>query len=327
MQTVQGIQIKAFGSAEQMQVAKWEIDAPADHEVQIKHHAIGVNFIDTYHRSGLYPLKLPSSIGMEAAGEVVAVGSGVTTVAIGDRVGYCLPPVGGYADYRNYPADRLIPLPKGISDEVAASVMLQGMTVQYLIRHIYPVKSGDTVLWHAAAGGVGLIACQWLKALGVTVIGTAGSPEKAELAKHNGCTHTILYREENIVDRVRELTDGKGVPVVYDSVGKDTFFDSLDCLQPRGLMVTFGNASGAVEPFSPLELNNRGSLMLTRPKLIDFNSTPEALAANSQDLFDAILAGHIQPNINQRFALSDAVACHQALESRETTGSTLLMPD
>jgi NADPH2:quinone reductase len=326
MTTTNQIQIDLFGPAENMHYRQVTLAAPAANEVQIKHHAIGVNYIDTYHRSGLYPLKLPASIGMEGAGEVIAIGSAVTNFAIGDRVGYCVPPVGSYSEVRNFPADKLIALPESISYDDAASLLLQGMTVQYLIRQIYQVKAGDTILLHAAAGGVGLIACQWLKALGATTIGTVGSEAKAKLAKSYGCDHTILYREENIAQRVKELTDGKGVPVVYDSVGKDTFTASLDCLQPRGLMVTFGNASGPVAPFSPLELASRGSLFITRPTLMSYNSTADEMQKNADDLFQFINTGQIKPNIHQRFDLKDAIVCHQALEARTTTGSTLLIP-
>lgn len=326
MSEAHGIQIDAFGGPEVMQYTSWTLNAPAANEVQIKTTAIGVNFIDTYHRHGLYPLTLPTGLGLEGVGEIVGVGDAVTHLSVGDRVGYCLAPVGSYATYRNYPAELCIPLPDEISDEAAASLLLQGMTVQYLIRQIYPVQAGDTVLLHAAAGGVGLIACQWLHALGATIIGTVGSEEKAELAKAHGCTHTILYQQESVPERVRSITDGHGVPVVYDSVGQSTFYDSLDCLQPRGMMVTFGNASGPVEPVSPLELAKRGSLMLTRPVLGHFNQTAAQIQHNSQDLFDAVLRGDIKPNINQRFALTEAAACHEALESRRTTGSTIMLP-
>jgi NADPH2:quinone reductase len=287
---------------------------------------VGLNFIDIYHRSGLYPLPMPSGIGLEGAGVVEAVGSGVTDLKTGDRVAYASAPLGAYAEQRLMPADRLVKLPDGIDERTAAAMMLQGMTVQYLIRRTYKVKAGETVLFHAAAGGVGLIACQWLKHLGVTVIGTVGSDEKAELARAHGCAHTIVYTRENFVERVKEITDGAKVPVVYDSVGKDTWDGSLDCLQRMGMMVSFGNASGAVAPFSAGILSAKGSLYLTRPTLVDYTAKREDLVATAQDLFDVVRSGAVKIEINQTYPLRDAAQAHRDLVDRKTTGSTVLLP-
>jgi NADPH:quinone reductase len=299
---------------------------PAAGEARIRHTAIGVNYIDTYHRGGLYPLPLPSGLGTEAAGIVVSVGSGVTDVAPGDRVGYCTSGVGAYSTERNVPADKLIKLPDGIDDRTAASMMLKGLTVQYLFRQTHRLQQGETILFHAAAGGVGLIACQWARALGVTMIGTVGSDEKAELARSHGCAHTIVYTRENFVERVKVLTGGKGVPVVYDSIGKDTFPASLDCLQPRGLWVSFGNASGPIAAFNVGLLAQKGSLYVTRPTLFTYAGNPQALRAMAQELFDLVQQGKIKPDIRQTFALRDAADAHRALESRRTTGATVLLP-
>jgi NADPH2:quinone reductase len=300
-----------------------ELAPPAPGEVRIRHRAIGLNFIDTYQRSGLYKLaSRPAVLGMEGAGDVVAVGDGVTELRAGDRVAYGTE-LGGYAAERNIRADRLVPLPPVIAYETAAAMMLQGMTVRYLFREVFDVGPGTVMLFHAAAGGVGLIACQWARALGATMIGTAGSPEKAELARAHGCTHVIDYRRENFVERVRELTGGRGCDVVYDSIGRDTFPGSLDCLKPKGLWVSFGNASGPVPPFDLTQL--KGSLFATRPSLMAYTATTEQLRANAADLFAQVEAGRIAIRVNQRYALADAEQAHRDLESRKTTGSSILV--
>ena len=294
-------------------------------QVRLKQTAIGLNYIDCYHRSGLYPLEMPSGIGMEAAGVVEALGDGVSGLDVGDRVAYAGPPPGSYTEERNMAASSVVKLPDSIGDETAAAMMLQGMTVQYLIRRTHNVQAGETVLFHAAAGGVGLIACQWLKQLGATVIGTVGSDEKAELAKAHGCDHTIVYTRENFVDRVKEITDGAGVPVVYDAVGADTYPGSLDCLSPLGLFVSFGNASGPIANFDPGLLAAKGSLFFTRPTLMTYTAKREDLVASANDLFDAVAKG-VNIEINQRFALKDAAQAHRDLEARRTTGSTIFLP-
>jgi NADPH2:quinone reductase len=299
---------------------------PGEGQVRLRHTAIGVNFIDTYHRSGLYALPLPSGLGSEAAGVVEAVGPGVTFLRAGDRVAYAGGPVGSYCDVRVMPADRLVQLPDTIADEQAAAMMLKGMTVQYLIRRTYRVQPGETVLWHAAAGGVGLIACQWLKALGVTVIGTVGSDEKAAVARAHGCDHVIVYTRENFTQRVRELTGGQGLPVVYDSVGKSTFLGSLDCLRPRGLMVSFGNASGAVPPFELSLLTAKGSLYITRPTLASYTATRAELEATAQELFDIVQSGKVKIEIGHRYRLADVQQVHRDLESRQTSGAVVMTP-
>jgi NADPH2:quinone reductase len=299
---------------------------PGPGEARVRHTAIGINFIDTYHRSGLYALPLPTGIGSEAAGVVEAVGTGVDWVKPGDRVAYSGGAPGAYATERVMSADRLVKLPDGIDDRTAATLMLKGFTVQYLLRQVFPLKGGETILFHAAAGGVGLIACQWARALGVTMIGTVGSDEKAALAKSNGCTHTIVYTRENFVERTKAITGGKGVPVVYDGVGKDTFPASLDCLQPRGLFVSFGNSSGPVPPFNIMLLTQKGSLFATRPTLVTFTSTRASIIAMADELFGLVLAGKIKSEPRQTFALKDAAAAHHALESRGTTGATVLLP-
>jgi NADPH:quinone reductase len=301
-----------------------EVGQPRPGEARVRHTAIGLNYVDTYIRSGLYPSSLPSGIGTEAAGVVEAVGPGVTDVKVGDRVAYSGGPQGAYSDARIMPADRLVVLPDGISDQQAAAMMLKGMTAQYLIRQTYRVKEGDTILFHAAAGGVGLIACQWAKSLGATVIGTVGSDAKAALAKAHGCDHTILYTRENVVERVGEITNGDMVPIVYDSVGKDTFSASLDCLAPRGLMVLFGQSSGAVEPIDLNILAQKGSLYLTRPTLRTYADKRTDLLAMAQDLFDVVLAGAVKIEVNQTYPLRDAIKAHQDLQARKTTGSTVL---
>ncbi len=310
------------------EVLRWEavdVPDPGPGEAVIRQTASGLNFIDVYFRTGLYPAPaFPLTIGNEGVGVVEAVGDGVTEAAVGDRVAYCMS-LGSYAQRRIIASRFLVRIPDGIGDEQAAAVMLKGCTVQYLVRRTHAVQPGETVLFHAAAGGCGLIACQWLKHLGATVIGTVGTREKAELAKAHGCDHPIVYTEESFVDRVRELTGGKGVPVVYDSVGKDTFDDSLRCLQPRGLMVSFGNASGAVEPFRPVLLAQKGSLFLTRPTLANYTATRQELEETTADLFDVIGSGAVRIEINQRYALQDAAQAHRDLEARRTTGSTVLI--
>ena len=298
---------------------------PGPDEARVKNNAIGLNFIDTYHRSGLYPLTMPSGVGLEAAGVVEAVGSNVTWVKAGDRVAYAGGPPGAYAEVRLIPAHRLVKIPDGISDQTAAAAMLKGLTVQYLIRRTYKVQAGQTVLFHAAAGGVGLIAGQWLKALGVNAIGTAGSEEKTKLAKAHGYAHTIVYTKEDFAARVKEITGGKGVPVVYDSVGKDTFTGSLDCLEPRGMLAVFGNGSG---PVTGVDLNvlAKGSYYVTRPSLMTYTAKREDLEASAADLFDVIKSGKVKIEINQTYPLKEAVQAHRDLEARKTTGSTLLLP-
>ena len=318
------IRIHEHGGPETLRWDEVETGAPDAGQVLIRQTAAGLNFIDVYHRAGLYPVpSLPAIIGNEGAGVVEAVGDGVTSVQVGDRVAYCMS-LGSYTERRVIDAERLVKIPNGITDHQAAAMMLKGCTVQYLVKTIYPVTSGDTILLHAAAGGVGLIACQWAKHLGATVIGTVGSDEKAELARAHGCDHTIVYTRENIVERVKTLTDGAGVPVVYDSVGKDTFIASLDCLQPRGLMVSYGNASGPVDPFSPGLLAVRGSLFLTRPTLASYIGTRDELDASAADLFGVVESGAVKIAVSQTFPLEDAAQAHRALEARETTGSTVL---
>ena len=319
------VRIHEIGGPE---VLRWEaidVPDPGPGEALIRQTAAGLNFIDVYFRTGLYPApSFPATIGNEGAGVVEAVGDGVTEVAVGDRVAYCMS-LGSYAQRRLIASKQLVKIPDGIGDEQAAAVMLKGCTVQYLIRRTHAVQPGETVLFHAAAGGCGLIACQWLKHLGATVIGTVGTREKAALAKAHGCDHPIVYTEESFVDRVKELTGGKGVPVVYDSVGKDTFDDSLRCLQPRGLMVSFGNASGAVEPFKPAILAGRGSLYLTRPTLATYTSTREELEETTAELFDVVASGAVRIEVNQTYALENAAQAHRDLEARKTTGSTVLL--
>jgi NADPH2:quinone reductase len=308
------------------EVLKWqevEVGEPGEGQVRLKHTAVGLNYIDTYHRTGLYPVELPSGIGLEAAGTVEAVGPGVTDLKAGDRVAYGTGPLGAYAEARLMPADRVVKIPEGIADTTAAAMMLQGLTVQYLIRRTYKVKAGETVLFHAAAGGVGLIACQWLKQLGVTVIGTVGNDEKAELAKAHGCDHTIVYTRENFVEKVKEITDGAGVPVVYDGVGKDTWEGSLDCLAPLGLMVTFGNASGPVPPVNLGVLSAKGSLFVTRPTLMTYTAKRADLVAGANELFEAVTSGAVKIEVNQTYPLSEAAQAHRDLEARKTTGSTI----
>jgi NADPH2:quinone reductase len=313
------------GGPEVLQLDDVQVAAPGQGQVRVRHTAIGVNFVDTYQRSGLYPMQLPQVAGNEGAGVVEQVGAGVTTLKSGDRVTYT-GQVGSYCGERLLPADRLLKLPDGISDEQAASMLLKGMTVQYLIHRTYPVKAGDTVLWHAAAGGVGLIACQWLKALGVTVIGTVGSPEKAKLAKAHGADHVIDYSKEDFVARVKEITGGKGVPVVYDSVGKSTWEGSLNCLRPLGMWVTFGNASGPVPPLNTLILSQKGSLYCTRPTLATYTASRADLEMTSKSLFDIVKSGKVKIEVSGRYKLADAAQAHRDLEGRKTTGSVILLP-
>jgi NADPH2:quinone reductase len=311
------------------EVMRWEeIDVPSagPGEVTIKNHACGLNFIDTYQRSGLYPLTMPSGLGLEGAGVVEAVGPGVSDFKPGDRVAYCSAPNGAYATYRNYPAERLIKIPDSVDFETAAGMMLQGMTVEFLLRRTYPVKAGDFVLFHAAAGGVGTIAVQWLASLGAVTIGTAGSPEKCAIAKSLGATHVINYRSEDWVKKVKEITDGKGVHVVYDGVGKDTFLPSLDCLRMRGMMVTFGNASGPVPEIPPLLLSQKGSLFLTRPTLFHYIASRADLELSASALFDVVNRGVVKIQIGHRYPLKDAAEAHRDLQARKTTGATILIP-
>ena len=320
------IRLHQTGAPELMQWESIALPPPAAGEVRLRHHAIGLNYIDTYHRSGLYPLPLPSGLGQEAAGVVEAVGEGVSEVAVGDRVAYATAPLGAYAEARNVPADVLVPLPDALSFEQGAAMLMQGLTAQYLLRRTYRVQAGDTIVVHAAAGGVGTIMCQWAKALGATVIGTVGSEHKAELARANGCDHPIVYTRENFARRVRELTDGEGVPVVFDSIGKDTFMDSLACLRPLGLMVSFGNASGAVPLVDIGVLARMGSLFLTRPTLFTYAARRSELLAMASELFDLVVAGTLRVEINQRNALKDAAQAHRDLEGRRTSASSILLP-
>ncbi|MBV8049365.1 MAG: quinone oxidoreductase [Paludibacterium sp.] len=322
----QVIRFERTGGPEVLRLVEADVGEPGPGQVRLRHTAIGINFIDTYQRAGLYPLPLPSELGQEAAGEVEALGDGVAHLAVGDRVAYAGGPPGAYSQARLIDAARLVKLPEEITDEVAACVMLQGMTVEYLIRRVFAVEAGQTVLWHAAAGGVGQIAVQWLTSLGVHVIGTVGSAEKVELAQALGCRHVIDYRRENIVERVRALTGGVGVPVVYDSVGKDTFEASLDCLARRGMMVSFGNASGPVPPFSPLLLSKKGSLFLTRPTLGDYTATRAELETSANALFERLRSGAVKVAPSHRYALADAADAHRDLEARRTTGSLILLP-
>jgi NADPH2:quinone reductase len=326
MTTAKAIRLTRTGGPEVLDYVDVEVGDPGPGEARVRNHAIGVNFIDIYFRSGLYPLDLPSGLGQEAAGVVEAVGEGVTHVRPGDRVAYAARPNGAYSQLRVMPADVLVRLPDDISFETGAAMLLQGMTVQYLLKQTYAVQPGDTILFHAAAGGVGLIACQWARALGVNLIGTVGSNEKAALARQHGAAHVINYNEEDVVQRVLEITNGEKVPVVYDSVGKDTFTRSLDCLRPRGLMVSFGNASGPVPPVSLNELSARGSLYITRPTLQSYAATRAQREAMAADLFQMVAGGQIGVDIHQRFPLADAAQAHIALEGRRTTGKTILLP-
>jgi NADPH2:quinone reductase len=320
------IRFHAHGGPEVLRLETVEVPEPGPGHALVRHTAIGVNFIDIYHRTGLYPLPLPSGIGIEAAGVVEAVGAGVHKVKVGDRVGVASGPIGAYCERRVVPADRLVPLPDAISDEAAAASLLKGMTAEYLIQRTFAVQPGQTVLFHAAAGGVGRIACQWLAHLGVTVIGTVGSDAKAEIARASGCAHPIVYTREDFVARVREITGGTGVPVVYDSVGKDTLLRSLDCLAPRGLLVSFGNASGKPDPVDLLLLSQKGSLYVTRPTLATYVAGREDLLASARAVFDVIARGVVDARPSLRLPLASAADAHRALESRATTGSIVLVP-
>lgn len=312
------------------QVLRWEeveLADPRPGEAIVRHTAIGLNFIDTYHRSGVYSLpSLPHVLGVEAAGVVEAIGDDVTEVEVGERVGYAATPPGAYSERRVVPAERLVPLPDGLDDEVAAAAMVKGMTVEFLIRRTYRVQEGDWVLFHAAAGGVGSLAVQWLKRLGAIVIGTVGTDEKAEIVRELGCDHPIVYTREDFVERVLEITDGRGVDVVYDSVGKATFRRSLKTLRKRGMLVGFGNASGRPDAIEPLELARHGSLFMTRPTLFDYTGTRPELLESSSELFSAIASGDVRVQVNQKWPLSDAAEAHRALEGRLTTGSSVLVP-
>ena len=321
------IVMKKTGGPDVLQWVDMDPGSPGKGEARVRHEAVGLNFIDVYHRIGLYPLPaIPATPGMEGAGVVEAVGEAVADVAVGDRVAYAGLPPGAYAQIRNMPADRLIRLPDKISTEQAAAMMLQGMTARYLLYGCYPVKGGDVILIHAAAGGVGLIVCQWARRLGATVIGTVGTDEKAALVRENGCDHPVVYSKENFVERVKEITGGKGVDAVYDSVGQATFLQSLDCLRPRGMMVSFGQASGPVEPLDIGLLSAKGSLFLTRPLLMTYTAKREDLLAHARDLFEVVSEGHVKVEIRQRYALAEAAQAHRDLEARKTTGSTILIP-
>jgi len=326
MQRVRAIRFSRTGGPEVLTWEEVSVGSPAAGQVTVKHTAVGLNFIDTYHRTGLYPLQLPSGIGLEAAGVVEAVGEGVTEFAAGDRIAYGTGPIGAYSEVRNIAADKIVKVPDGIDDRTAAAIMLKGLTAQYLLRRTYRVKAGDTILVHAAAGGVGLLLCQWAKHLGATVIGTVGSTAKGELARAHGCDHTILYRVTDVAKRVRELTGGVGVPVVYDGVGKDTFAASLDSLAPLGMMVSFGNASGPVGSIDPLVLSQKGSLFFTRPTLMNYTAKREDLLAMAGELFDVVKSGAVKVEVNQTYRLFDAAHAHRDLESRKTTGSSVLTP-
>jgi NADPH:quinone reductase len=326
MAKVKAIRFSQTGGPEVLHLEEVDLPPPGKGEVTIRHAAIGLNYIDTYHRSGLYPVPLPSGIGLEASGTVEAAGEGVTGFKPGDRVAYGTGTVGAYSETRNYPANRLVKIPDSIDDEAAAAMMLKGMTARYLLRATYKVEPGDIILFHAAAGGVGLIAVQWAKALGATVIGTVGSPEKAELARAHGCDHVINYRKEDVAKRVREITGGVGVPVVYDGVGAATVAASLDSLRIRGLLVSFGNASGPVRNFDLGQLSAKGSLYVTRPTLFSYTGTDAEFRETAEDLIAMVASGKVKIEVNQRHPLADAAKAHRELESRKTTGSTILLP-
>jgi len=323
---MKAIRFHKAGGPEVMVYEDVKLDPPGKGEVRLRHTAIGLNYIDTYHRSGAYPLPLPNGIGLEAAGVIESLGEGVTGLKVGDRVAYGAGPIGAYSQARNMPANRLAKLPDTISDETAAAMMLKGMTARYLLRETFQVKKGDTILWHAVAGGVGLIAVQWAKHLGARVIGTTSSAEKAALAKSMGCDEVINYTTENVAERLRELTDGKGVPVVYDGVGQATLEASLDSLSPRGLLASFGSASGPITNFDTGVLAAKGSLYLSRPTLTTYVASDAALQANTADLFDVVGSGAVKIEINQKYPLADVVQAHKDLEGRKTTGSTILIP-
>lgn len=326
MMKVNAIRIHEYGGPEALRFEQVDLPEPGEGEARVRHRAIGLNFIDTYHRSGLYPMELPTGLGSEAAGVVEAVGPGLADLSPGDRVVYTGRPADAYSEARNFPAWQLVPIPDGVSDEEAAAVFLKGLTAWYLLRRSYRVQAGDPILLLAAAGGVGSIASQWANHLGATVIGIVSTEEKAALARAQGCRHIVMADHRDTAAAVRELTDGEGVAAVYDSVGRDTFFPSLDALRPHGTMVSFGNASGPVEPFAPAELAKRHSLYVTRPVLFDFIDTRERLLAASRELFGLIADGVVRIHVNQRYPLKDAAAAHRDLEARKTTGSTVLLP-
>lgn len=323
---VHAIRIHEVGGPEVMKWEEVEVGAPGPGQIRLKNTAAGLNYIDTYHRSGLYKLPLPLVLGMEGAGTVTAVGEGVNDIKVGDRVAYASAPLGSYSEERLMQADRVVVLPNGISDQTAAAIMLKGMTTEYLVQRTYKIKAGDTVLFHAAAGGVGLLFGQWAKALGATVIGTVSTEDKAKLAKAHGYDHIINYRTENFAERVKEITKGAGVPVVYDGVGKDTWAGSLDCLSPFGLMVSFGNASGPVPPVDISSLAGKGSLYVTRPTLVTYTAKRADLVNSAKALFDVVSSGKVKVEVPQTYALKDAARAHADLEARKTTGSTLLLP-
>lgn len=322
----QAILIRETGGPEVLRVEEIVVPPPAAGEVQVRHTAIGLNFIDVYDRTGLYPMPLPAVPGREAAGVIVGIGRKVKGFRVGDRIAYALSVPGAYSELRNVPAARIVKLPKAIRDEIAAAIMLKGLTAQYLLRRTHRVQKGEWILVHAAAGGVGLLLCQWGRVLGAKVIGVVGSEAKAKLAKQHGCHHVLLAGRDEIVAQVRALTKGAGVHVVYDSVGKDTFFESLDCLRPRGMMVSYGNASGPPPAFSPLELARRGSLYLTRPTLFNYITSPAELTAAARELFALVARKKLKVRVGQRYALADAAQAHRDLEARRTTGSTVLVP-
>ena len=319
------MRVYEYGGPEKLRWEEVQVGAPGEGQVLVRNTAVGLNFVDTYQRSGLYQIPLPFTPGAEGAGVVEAVGPKVRELKVGDRVAYSSP-IGAYAEVLLRPADRLVKIPVGIDDKTAAAMMLKGMTAQYLLRRTYRVKKGDTILMHAAAGGVGQILCQWARALGATVIGTVGSDEKVALAKKAGCKHVIVTSREKFSERVKQITQGKGVPVVYDGVGKDTFMDSLDCLAPLGLMASFGNASGAVTQFNPGVLAQKGSLFLTRPILMTYTASREALLSAARELFAVVKSGKVKIAINQTYPLREAAQAQRDLESRKTTGSTVLIP-
>ena len=320
------IRIHQTGGPEVMSWEEVAVGDPAPGEARVRHEAVGLNYIDVYHRTGLYPLPLPSGLGLEGAGVVEAIGEGVTEVRPGDRVAYAGGPLGAYSQARCIPAHRLLKMPDSLDCQTGAAMMLQGLTSAYLLRRTYCVQPGDAVLIHAAAGGVGLIACQWAKALGATVIGTVSNEAKAALASAHGCDHVIYYSREDVAKRVREITGGEGVAVVYDGVGKDTFIGSLDSLRTRGMMVSFGNASGPVPPFDPILLSQKGSLFITRPTVAHYTAKRDELVALGAELFEVVTSGKVKIEVNQTYALSDAASAHRDLEARKTTGSTILLP-
>jgi NADPH2:quinone reductase len=320
------IRLNEYGGPEVLSYETIELPEPGPGEARVRHTAIGLNFIDTYHRTGLYPMDFPAGLGTEAAGVVDAVGPDVNDVQPGDRIVYTGMPPGAYAEYRNYAADKLAKIPAGVTDEQAAAAFLKGLTAWYLLHRSYPVKPGDPVLLYAAAGGVGLLAAQWAKHLGATVIGVVSTDAKAKLSRENGCDHIIMANDDDIAGAARKLTGGDGVAAVYDSIGKDTFMTSLDCLRPHGVMVTFGNASGPVEPFAPAELAKRHSLFVTRPVLFDFIASRDDLTGAADALFDVIASGAVNVTVNQRYPLAEAAKAHRDLEGRKTTGSTILVP-